>query len=78
MEYYAPKIAGAEVEPKEEEEENSENSAQESSGGEQVLPGHNGKIAPSLAAVGLYARSLKPPKNWLTERMYPVLAQDEY
>ena len=77
MEYYAPKIAGVEVEPKE--EEDSENSAQESGGGEQaVLPGHNGKIAPSLAAVGLYARSLKPPKSWLTERMYPVLVQDEY
>lgn len=71
MEYYPPKVAGAEVEPKEEEEEASEDSAPEFGEGEQaVLPGHGGKIAPSLAAVGLYARSMKPPKNWLTERTY--------
>ena len=69
MEYYPPKVTGAEVETPE--EEISEHSVSDCGESEHaVLPSHEGKIAPSLAALGLYARSLKPPKNWLTGRMY--------
>ena len=69
VEYYPPKAEGVGLSS----DEFSDDSAVEEAESEQgTFPRKHahGKISPSLAALGYYARSMKPDKNWLTERQF--------
>jgi phosphatidylinositol phospholipase C delta len=67
VEYYPPKAEGAEPVL----DDSSDDSADEAEGEQAALPRKHvhHKISPALAALGHYARSMKPDKNWLTEQL---------
>ncbi|KAJ7056622.1 PLC-like phosphodiesterase [Mycena amicta] len=68
VEYYAPPVDGKPVED-EDDDPSPESSSAEEDGGMviRVSKSEKAKISEELAALGFYARSMKPAKGWFTE-----------
>ncbi|KAJ7019873.1 PLC-like phosphodiesterase [Mycena alexandri] len=72
VEYYAPPMQGTGVEQVEEVEDDAEASEDEEEDGDLMIrvgKTEKTKISPELAALGYYARSMKPAKGWFTQKI---------